>query len=406
MDPTTRHVEVARGRLARWVDGFAARHGDPTWHDDPDGVVLVAPDGATALLLADVPGALHGVDGADALVDRARPRTAAVLLVRRGGYAVGVARDGALLAGTAGTRYVQGRTAAGGWSQQRYQRRRENQAGALVGAAADTAASLLVHQDAIDLLVTGGDRALVDRVRSDPRLTALAGLPHRVLDGVGEPRRAVLEQAARRAGTVRVLVTDTKENPVPTSRELMPTATDAVLRLVRSVPAAAWERQSPCSEWSARDVLNHLTSEQLWVPHLLRGESLDEVGDRYDGDVLGDDPVATFERASEEATAALTASITDPQTETVDTTMGPLEIKEYSKQRIVDLVVHGWDIAKATATAYEPDPQAVEKALAYMRPHVEPGGTDGIFDAPVSTSSASRLDQLLALTGRDPNWRA
>jgi hypothetical protein len=116
-----------------------------------------------------------------------------VLLVRRGRWAAGVFDGGDLVVSKADSRLVQGRTAAGGWSQQRFARRRGNQVEAVVGAAADTAARVLLPAAGeLDALFTGGDRGLVDQVLADPRLRALAALrSDRHLD-VGEPTRAVL----------------------------------------------------------------------------------------------------------------------------------------------------------------------------------------------------------------------
>ena len=133
----------------------------------------------------------------------ARPRTVGLLLVRRGGWAVGVAREGRLLVHKTGSRYVQSRTAAGGWSQQRYARRRGNQADALVTAVVDAAAARLDART-LDGLVPGGDRSLVDAVLADPSLAAVAALTRGPLLDVPDPKAAVLEVAAERARAVRV----------------------------------------------------------------------------------------------------------------------------------------------------------------------------------------------------------
>lgn len=400
---TDRTVEVARARLVRWVEGFLDRHGPVSWSHEADDVVLTGDDGARARLVAPEPGAFDGVGSVRTLVGRPAPVTTAVGLVRRGGYAVGVAHAGELLASKVGTRYVQGRTAAGGWSQKRYARRRKNQADALADAVADTAASLLVHRADIRALATGGDKGLVAQVVSDVRLSSLVELPHRRLDAVAEPRRAVLDTAARRVDAVQIIVTDPQESAVPTSRELLPVAAEAALKLVDAVKTPAWERRSPCEEWTARDVLNHLTAEHLWAPHLLRGESLEQVGDRYDGDVLGDDPAGAFRSAVEGSLEAWAQSKDDDK---VQTSAGEINAKEYRKQMLVDLTVHGWDIARATATPFTPDPEAIETCLRYATPRVEGMSEAGIVAAPVDTASAVRMDQLVALLGRDPEWRA
>lgn len=397
-----RSVEVDRARLSRWAEAFAERHGEGPWSRAGDDVLVHGTDGARARLVAPWPGALDGVTSMGALAGRPEPLTWGVILVRRGGYALGVARAGALLAAKVGTRYVQGRTAAGGWSQQRYQRRRENQASALAGAAAEHAAALLVHRTDIRALAIGGDKGLLAQVLSDPRLARLAELPRRSLDPVADPRRAVLDDAARRADSVRVIVTEPEETTMPTTRELLPQAAQATRRLVDAVPGTAWERPSPCEQWTAREVLNHLTAEQLWAPHLLRGESLEQVGDRYDGDVLGDDPAGAFGRALDAALAVWADAADDAQ---VQTSAGVIRAEEYRQQMLVDLTVHGWDIARATSAPYSPVPEAVAACLRYMTPRVESTGQAGIFAGPVSTRSADRTDQLVALLGRDPAWR-
>lgn len=105
------------------------------------------------------------------------------------------------------TRYVQGRTAAGGWSQQRFARRRDNQAKAAFADAVELAARLLLPQvDRLDAVVAGGDRRAVDTVLADRRLAPLAALrADRLLD-VPEPRHAVLLAAVAAARAVRILV--------------------------------------------------------------------------------------------------------------------------------------------------------------------------------------------------------
>lgn len=197
----------------RWVEGFEQRHGPVGADVSPETVTLIADDGARAVL--DVPwppwpapptsepSFVAGVLARHA----ATPRTLGLVLVRRGGWALGTCRDGELLVHKTGTRYVQGQTAAGGTSQHRYARRRANQADALTGAVAEAAASRLVGVE-LDGLVPAGDRALVGSVLADPRLAGLAALPWAPLLDVPDPRATVLAEAARRALAVRVHLTE------------------------------------------------------------------------------------------------------------------------------------------------------------------------------------------------------
>jgi hypothetical protein len=195
-----RWVDVDPGRLARWLDGFVERHGEIALSPAPDGLVLTGADGEVAechLLL----GTASDVE--TLIAEAARPRRLGLLLIRRGGYAVGVAAGTQLVASKVGSRYVQSRTAAGGWSQQRFARRRENQARAAAGDTADVVARLLLPEK-LDALVAGGDRRLADDVLADPRLAPLRALRvERFLD-VPDPKLTVLKTAVTAARAVRI----------------------------------------------------------------------------------------------------------------------------------------------------------------------------------------------------------
>lgn len=203
-----RWVEVDPGRVARWVTGFADRHGPPTTTAQAYGLLLAAPDGATAELHTP-PGAPGAPDVPGFVAAAAAPRRIGLLLARKGAVAVGVAAGEELTVSKVDTRYVQGRTAAGGWSQQRFARRRDNQAKAALGDAAELAVRLLLPAaPSLSALVCGGDRRAVDTVLADRRLAPLAALRAERLLDVPEPRHAVLVAAVAGARAVRILVRD------------------------------------------------------------------------------------------------------------------------------------------------------------------------------------------------------
>lgn len=141
----------------------------------------------------------------------------AVVLIRRGGYAVALVEGRSLLAHKVGSRHVQSRTAAGGWSQQRFARRRANQADALVGAVREHLLRVL-HGHVPGALLTGGERGLVGQVLADPRLRGLREVPRRDVWDLPDPTRAVLHTALVRARAVRVLVEEPHPPPAQASR--------------------------------------------------------------------------------------------------------------------------------------------------------------------------------------------
>jgi hypothetical protein len=206
-----RWVDVDAERLAGWLRRFVERHPGGAVEVAAGRVTVTGADGALAEV--EVPyGPLVRDDGdryGGLVAHVTRPRRLGLLLVRLGGHAVGVAAAGAVVAGKTGSRPVHGRSAAGGWSQQRFARRREGQAKVALQAAADAAAQVLVPEVAsLDALVTGGDRAAVADVLADPRLASLRALPVGGHLDVPDPRRRVLEQAARDATAVRIRVLD------------------------------------------------------------------------------------------------------------------------------------------------------------------------------------------------------
>ncbi|MEU0790820.1 acVLRF1 family peptidyl-tRNA hydrolase [Amycolatopsis sp. NPDC005961] len=211
-----RAVEVPPDRLAGWFDRFSVRHdGILTTEVAPRAVRALAGDGATAT--ATVPfGPLAAPSGTfeglviDALLTHAlAPRRIALVLVRVGAHSIGVASRGRVELSRTDRHLVQGRSAAGGWSQQRFARRRAGQARhALQDAAEDVLEVLVPRLSEVDAVVLGGDRRALDALREDRRLAPLfARAEPRVLE-VGEPSRAVLDEAAVRALSVQVTLRD------------------------------------------------------------------------------------------------------------------------------------------------------------------------------------------------------
>jgi peptide subunit release factor 1 (eRF1) len=136
-------------------------------------------------------------------------RTIGVLLVRRGGWAAAVVADGTVLAADTGGGYVQGTTKAGGWSQQRYARRRGNQTQQVWDRAAVGAVEVFAaHRSVIGALVTGGDRTGVAAVLTDERLVDLAALVEPRFFAIGDPARTVLEDVVRRLRCVVITLNE------------------------------------------------------------------------------------------------------------------------------------------------------------------------------------------------------
>ncbi len=206
-----RHVTVAAARLPGWLAGFAERHGALDVQSDARVVLLAAADGSRAWLEVTFPPLGDPAGDTDLLAHLVahvqRERTVGVLLVRRGGYAAGVFEGASLVDSKVGSSYVQGTTKAGGWSQQRYARRRANQAGAAFAHAGDAAARVLLPALAgLDAVVTGGDREAIEATLADPRLAALSAKRVARILVVPDPRLTVLRATPEQFLALRIAI--------------------------------------------------------------------------------------------------------------------------------------------------------------------------------------------------------
>ena len=141
-------------------------------------------------------------------------RTVGVLLVRLGGYAAGVftGSEPVLEASKVGSRLVHGRSAAGGQSQQRFARRRENQARQALTAAADTAAAVFGPYR-LDALVLGGDKRAFASIRTDVRLAPFFKVAVDTFLTVPDPRLTVLKDTPRLFRAIRITLTEPADPP-------------------------------------------------------------------------------------------------------------------------------------------------------------------------------------------------
>lgn len=168
---------------------------------------------------------------------------------------------------------------------------------------------------------------------------------------------------------------------------------------VHAVAPEGWHAPTPDEEWDVRELVAHLVNEQLWVPPLLAGQTVAKVGDRFDGDVLGNDPV----RAWDDAAAAARAAFTQPGAvdRTVHLSSSDSSAQHYLWQMTTDLVVHGWDLARGAGLDERLDDELVQVVYDRTAPDADQLASSGLF-APVVTvaEDAPLQTKMLALFGR------
>lgn len=170
---------------------------------------------------------------------------------------------------------------------------------------------------------------------------------------------------------------------------------------VRAITSNQWTEATPCSEWSVRDLVDHLTNECLWVPPLMAGQTIAEVGDRFDGDCLGDDPVGSWSAARRAAEGA----VAEPGAleRTVHLSYADVPGHHYIRQLARDLLIHSWDLARGIG--YDENLPSDLLELAYEDSKAEEAAIrgSGLFGTEVDTgTNASLQEELLGLLGRKP----
>ena len=166
---------------------------------------------------------------------------------------------------------------------------------------------------------------------------------------------------------------------------------------VAAIENDQWVDPTPCTQWSVRDLVNHVVAEELWTAPLLRGATVQEVGRQFDGDVLGQDPLARARAEAAEAVAIVDAVV--PGGGRVQLSYGEEDMGEYVRQLCADHLIHGWDLAAATGGDTSMDPELVAEVGAWFveREAIYRGG--GAI-GPRASGGGDPQSDLLAAFGR------
>lgn len=185
-----------------------------------------------------------------------------------------------------------------------------------------------------------------------------------------------------------------------TIAELHERALAATGVLVAGVGRAQWDLQSTCEDWTVRQLANHVVSGNLWAVELAgHGRTIDEVGERLDGDVLGDDPEGAYDASAR--AAADTFNTPGVMEKPCAVSYGPVPGEVYAGHRLIDVLVHGWDLARSTGQDTTLDPELVEGCWRVLEPQVDGLRASGMFKTDVAVPEGADLQtRLLALLGR------
>jgi uncharacterized protein (TIGR03086 family) len=181
--------------------------------------------------------------------------------------------------------------------------------------------------------------------------------------------------------------------------ELHARALDATGRVVNGVAADRWHAATPCAGWDARALVNHLVSGNLWAAELAAGGTIEGVGSRLDGDLLGDDPAAAYGASAAAAAGVFRrpGALKAP----CAVSYGPVPGSVYAGHRFLDVFLHGWDLAVATGQDTQLDPGLMRACRAVIEPQVAAFRAAGALgDEQPVPADASDQQRFLAMLGR------
>jgi uncharacterized protein (TIGR03086 family) len=174
------------------------------------------------------------------------------------------------------------------------------------------------------------------------------------------------------------------------------------LRRTRAVAPDQWQGLTPCEGWTVRDLVNHMVYEECWTPPLMAGATIESVGDRFDGDLLGDDPVTAVKDAGRNAQAALAEPVGAGRI--VHLSFGDCPAGEYAHQLAADHLIHAWDLAVATGQDAQLPEDVVRVVASWFATREQAYRDAGAIGPRPSRDTSDPQARLLVAFGRDPEW--
>lgn len=175
-------------------------------------------------------------------------------------------------------------------------------------------------------------------------------------------------------------------------------AVEAFGARVSAIRQDQWHLPTPCTDWDVRDLVSHLVYENVWTAPLMNGATVQEVGDRFEGDLLGNDPKRSWQDAATEAVGAVAGV---PLGRFVHLSYGDVPARHYAFELAADHLIHSWDLARAIGDNETLDQDLVQLLYDRMKPKERGLKSSGLFGPLIQPPpDADVQTRLLAVYGR------
>ena len=187
-----------------------------------------------------------------------------------------------------------------------------------------------------------------------------------------------------------------------TAKELYAYALDQATAVVVQLEPGQLDLPTPDTEWRVRDLLQHMLYELAWTADIVAGKTVAEVGNRYEGDLLGDDPIHNWRQYARLTQASVEACDEDG---TAHLSYGTASVREYLWEAGNDQLVHAWDLGQAIGVSVVFDEAAAQVLYDRAVRLQEELASSELFGPPVSVPATANVQtKLLAAFGRSEDW--
>lgn len=174
--------------------------------------------------------------------------------------------------------------------------------------------------------------------------------------------------------------------------------------VIRKVRGLQLTLATPDTEWDVRTLAGHMLYELLWVPDMLSGSTITQVGSVYEGELIGsgEELTGTWITAVSKAEGAIEAA--DPN-DTAHLSYRDASVDEYLQEAGSDQLIHSWDLGVAIGQKVQFDADIAQAVYERTLPDEASMSATGLFAEPLRVAENADIQaKLLALFGRDTNW--
>jgi uncharacterized protein (TIGR03086 family) len=157
---------------------------------------------------------------------------------------------------------------------------------------------------------------------------------------------------------------------------------------------------TPCTDWDLNDLVGHMLYEIAWVPELLEGRTVAEIGDRYEGGLGGDNPAALWDEYAEKALAAIEKADAEA---TVHLSYGDVKASHYINEIGGNTMIHTWDVCQSLSHNLWFEAGIAQSVYDFVSPRASEFASSGLFGTPVTVAADAPIQlRLLGFLGRTP----